>query len=604
VIPQILARIHIKSESTRRLIRQLLVEVGKAHPHAILFSLYVAARSDHTERSQAAKDVLAKLHDVFPELVEETEVVSRELIRITVLFPEMWTKAITDLYQAYETGVSASEVVRIIRSHHKRMHSPETLHEYRFVQAFGKDLAAAYEVLCRYCSAPSRSRSLPLLRQAVELYRHIYSRISVMFPRPAELILKDTAPILLQCRDMELAVPGSYDPDCELVTIQSFDSTVEVLTTAQSPRTMFIYGSNGVKYKFLLKGREDLRQDERVMQLFGLINSLLSRDTETARRSLAIERFPVIPLSSNSGLIGFYPGCISFHHLIFNLRQRLNRPSTLEQRMALQFSPNWDTLTTMQKVESFEYALSNTPGNDLQRAMWYKAPNAEVWLERRTNYTRSLAVMSMAGYILGLGDRHPSNILIHERTGKVVHIDFGDCFEIAAHREKFPEKVPFRLTRMLIMPMEVSSIEGIFKHTANHTMRVLRANRDSLMAVLEAFVFDPLVSWLLFQEPEAAPSSDHDKKRPDRFSSSYSSGGGSESLRTDDGYVNIIDDKGWQTGNPKARAIVKRIYDKLSGTDFNPDEQLKVSKQVERLIQQATASENLAVLYVGWVPFW
>ncbi|KAJ2370403.1 phosphatidylinositol kinase- protein kinase tor1, partial [Coemansia sp. RSA 2607] len=85
VIPQILARIHIQYESTSRLIKQLLVEVGKFHPNAILFSLYVAARGDHPERSQAARDVLAKLHDLTPELVEETEVVSRELIRITLL---------------------------------------------------------------------------------------------------------------------------------------------------------------------------------------------------------------------------------------------------------------------------------------------------------------------------------------------------------------------------------------------------------------------------------------------------------------------------------------------------------------------------------------
>lgn len=28
-----------------------------------------------------------------------------------------------------------------------------------------------------------------------------------------------------------------------------------------------------------------------------------------------------------------------------------------------------------------------------------------MWFDRRTNYTRSLAVMSMVGYILGLGDR-------------------------------------------------------------------------------------------------------------------------------------------------------------------------------------------------------
>jgi FKBP12-rapamycin complex-associated protein len=34
-------------------------------------------------------------------------------------------------------------------------------------------------------------------------------------------------------------------------------------------------------------------------------------------------------------------------------------------------------------------------------------------------------------------------------SGKVLHIDFGDCFEVAVHREKYPEKIPFRLTRML-----------------------------------------------------------------------------------------------------------------------------------------------------------
>jgi FKBP12-rapamycin complex-associated protein len=40
-------------------------------------------------------------------------------------------------------------------------------------------------------------------------------------------------------------------------------------------------------------------------------------------------------------------------------------------------------------------------------------------------------------------------------TGKIVHIDFGDCFEVAMKREKFPEKIPFRLTRMLQKAMEV-----------------------------------------------------------------------------------------------------------------------------------------------------
>ena len=61
---------------------------------------------------------------------------------------------------------------------------------------------------------------------------------------------------------------------------------------------------------------------------------------------------------------------------------------------------------------------------------------------------------------IGLGDRHPSNLMLNRFTGKVLHIDFGDCFEVAMHRDKFPEKVPFRLTRMLVNAMEVSGIEG------------------------------------------------------------------------------------------------------------------------------------------------
>ena len=49
-------------------------------------------------------------------------------------------------------------------------------------------------------------------------------------------------------------------------------------------------------------------------------------------------------------------------------------------------------------------------------------------------------------------------------TGKILHIDFGDCFEVAIHRDKFPETVPFRLTRMLVNAMEVSAVGVTLSH--------------------------------------------------------------------------------------------------------------------------------------------
>lgn len=52
------------------------------------------------------------------------------------------------------------------------------------------------------------------------------------------------------------------------------------------------------------------------------------------------------------------------------------------------------------------------------------------------NFIRSVAVSSIIGHILGIGDRHLGNILIDQGSGEVVHIDFGFVFEQGKVREK------------------------------------------------------------------------------------------------------------------------------------------------------------------------
>ena len=50
---------------------------------------------------------------------------------------------------------------------------------------------------------------------------------------------------------------------------------------------------------------------------------------------------------------------------------------------------------------------------------------------------------------------------------------------------------------MLIKALGVTGIEGSYRSTSERTMSVLRDSRDSLVAMLEAFVYDPLISWRL-----------------------------------------------------------------------------------------------------------
>mmetsp|Transcript_26926 Transcript_26926/g.80535 ORF Transcript_26926/g.80535 Transcript_26926/m.80535 type:complete len:326 (+) Transcript_26926:96-1073(+) len=55
--------------------------------------------------------------------------------------------------------------------------------------------------------------------------------------------------------------------------------------------------------------------------------------------------------------------------------------------------------------------------------------------------------------------------------------------------------------------------------------------------------------------------------------------------------------------NARARAVLRRVRDKLVGEDFAP-EPLNVPTQVERLIAEARSNSNLCQLYVGWCAFW
>ncbi len=134
----------------------------------------------------------------------------------------------------------------------------------------------------------------------------------------------------------ELTVSGTYKSGEPVVHIASFDPTLTVITSKQRPRKLAIKGSDGREYQYLLKGHEDLRQDERVMQLFGLVNTLLASDPETLKRHLNIQRYPVIPLSPNSGLIGWVPHCDTLHALIRDYRESKKILLNVEHRLMLQ----------------------------------------------------------------------------------------------------------------------------------------------------------------------------------------------------------------------------------------------------------------------------
>ena len=133
---------------------------------------------------------------------------------------------------------------------------------------------------------------------------------------------------------------GTYQSGRQVITISCFTSRLIIIPSKQRPRRLSVTGSDGKEYQFLLKGREDLRQDERVMQLFGLVNNLLSVDTASFKRRLHIQRYAVIPLAPNAGLIGWVEDSDTLHVLIRDYRESRKILLNIELRLMLQVRKN------------------------------------------------------------------------------------------------------------------------------------------------------------------------------------------------------------------------------------------------------------------------
>jgi ataxia telangiectasia mutated family protein len=171
------------------------------------------------------------------------------------------------------------------------------------------------------------------------------------------------------------------------------------------------------------------------------------------------------------------------------------------------------TFDSPQMLEVFREILDNL--KPVMRHYFFehqKIPSR--WFEMRLNYARSVASTSIIGHILGLGDRHTSNILIDSGKGEIIPIDLGIAFDSVSRckilsssyvlrsfvslKGKYlgiPERVPFRLTRDMVDGLGMTGVEGVFRKCSEHILRVLREQSDVIVTVVEVLKYDPLHTW-------------------------------------------------------------------------------------------------------------
>ncbi|BGO92503.1 hypothetical protein NBRC10512_000418 [Rhodotorula toruloides] len=390
-------------------------------------------------------------------------------------------------------------------------------------------------------------------------------------PIPRSMQLKAKVvnlPIPVTTFDLPVDPTGTYS-DESFPHIVGYDDHFDTAGGIHVPKIVTCVGSDGKRYKQLLKGDDDIRQDAVMEQAFQLVNSLLARDDAGRRRKLRIRTYKVVPLQNRNGLIEFVANTEPLGNFLARLYDEMAPGLPKQAREKLRSieakHKGRHDQRDAEKTDAFKKILDKMP--PLMRFLfWQRHKVPSLWFDMRLNYSRSVATTSIIGHIVGLGDRHVSNILMDVSKGELVHIDLGIAFD-QGKRLPIPEKVPFRLTQNMIDGFGMSGVDGVFRRCCEETLRVLRNRSNIVMTVLEVFKHDPLQSW--------AVSADMAKRIQG----------------SDDGDAAALDDL--PDDADRALSIVRN---KL-------DTRLSVEYRVNELIQEATNPSNLATIFSGWQPY-
>ncbi|XP_046740371.1 DNA-dependent protein kinase catalytic subunit-like [Diprion similis] len=424
--------------------------------------------------------------------------------------------------------------------------------------------------------------------------------------------LRSYSPLLHAFNGENVEIPGQYADDRRPTPqyhtrIVKINPEVTILTSLRKPIKISILGNNGKNFDFLVKFGEDLRTDERIEQLFMLMNKILQTDTACRQRQLSIKTYLPFPLTGLLGLIQWVKTTSSLNEIIDAVltdHQRTEREKIRRSYEEWMSDPRSKKYSRQEVTEKFNYYKNRIDWDILRNAFKRLSSSSETFFALRYNFITSYATMCIAQWILGIGDRNLSNTLISCASGKALGIDFGYSFD-AAVDSSVPELMPFRLTPQILGLLQPFNENGLLKITMMNVLRALKYGKDPLLACMDIFIKEPSLNWLARQKTQDKEYTDSDvtwypKKK-----------------------ISIVMDK--LNGVKPSKLTLLQIKERYGTTEYfneyidivngtdnglqtrvrskKDDENLNIEKQVECLLDQATDPNILARTFYGWEPW-
>ncbi|XP_075538774.1 transcription-associated protein Nipped-A isoform X6 [Dermacentor variabilis] len=297
------------------------------------------------------------------------------------------------------------------------------------------------------------------------------------------------------------------------VRIARFMPRVEIVQKYNTAaRRLYLRGQNGKIYPYLVVNDaclSDARREERVLQLLRMLNTLLDKQKETARRFLHLAVPRVVAVSPQMRLVEDNPASVSLLHIY---KQRCSQRGVEHDAPVGRYYERLAAVQARGSQASHQVLrdiLRDVQGSMVPRTLlrdWalatFQAPT-HYWTFRK-QFTLQLALAGFAEFVMHLTRLNPDMMYLHQDSGFMNFSYFKfDVDDISGDLDA-NRPVPFRLTPNLSEFMTSIGVAGSMTAGMIATARCVAQPNFKLQALLRAILRDELIAWHKKKQDDSA----------------------------------------------------------------------------------------------------
>ncbi|KAF2312392.1 hypothetical protein GH714_034499 [Hevea brasiliensis] len=463
----------------------------------------------------AAKDIMEALRSKHTNLASELEVLLTEIGSRFVTLPEERLLAVVNalLHRCYKyPTATTAEVPQSLKKELsgvcRACFSADAVNKHvDFVREYKLDFERDLD--------PESTVTFPAtLSELTERLKHwknvLQSNVEDRFP--AVLKLEEESRVLRDFHVVDVEVPGQYFIDQEIapdhtVKLDRVGADIPIVRRhGSSFRRLTLIGSDGSQRHFIVQTSltPNARSDERILQLFRVMNQMFDKHKESRRRHICIHTPIIIPVWSQVRMVEDDLMYSTFLEVYENHCARNDREADLpityfkEQlnpAIAGQISPH-ETVVDLRHQAYNEITKTLVTDSIFSQYMYKTLLSGNHMWAFKKQFAIQLALSSFMSFMLQIGGRSPNKILFAKNTGKIFQTDFHPAYDAGGMIE-FNEPVPFRLTRNMQAFFSHFGVEGLIVSAMCAAAQAVVSPKQSqhLWHQLAMFFRDELLSW-------------------------------------------------------------------------------------------------------------